>query len=485
MVSLSSSLLLLFACSLPLAIRAFSFEEIDGPEEPGSALFCNETYVAFSQNGTGGPPFFVINETLTIWVEGMPRFPVLYYDEEGRPVICTTVPDLTPDPLPFSLALFIIIYITTSLAILGSVALLVTYTLFKKLRTLPGQVIMNLAAAFLAGDILIQIRIAHEHHGTFHTASIALQQALFLARYVWMSLTGIEMCRSLYNGVRLAGDSKYKRWLLLEVYLCIGWGVPAIFLAIMVSVQEKGSEEARKWFGVVGYMTNHVPLGITQLINIGVVIFLSVVFWNAAKRQRRLRSSFKKNNINFVRVFLILLTVLGLVWLVFFALLAWRQLLAINIIYVLFTVPQPLLVSIAFICTKKVYRMYLQLFGCRKGDYDASRTDPRSRTLRSNTVTSMMGDRDLQRGKTVMSMLSDRELNPPAYKRESTLGTIEEGEENTVLENGEKHMDSVVEEEEKKMTAHVINGLYNHTSSVECNGNGNGNIKTEKEETAV
>ena len=474
MLSLSSSLLLLIICSLPLAIRT-AYEKIDGPE--GSAIFCNQTYLAFSSGG-GGPPFTVDNETLSIQVSGTPRFPVLYYDEEGRPVICATVPDLTEDR-PFSLALFIIIYITTSLAILGSVALLVTYTLFKKLRTLPGKVIMNLAAAFLAGDILIQIRIAHEHHGTYHTASSALQQALFLARYVWMSLTGIEMCRTLYNGVRLARDSKHKKWILLAVYMCIGWGVPAIFLAIMVSVQEKGSEEARKLFGVVGYLTNHVPLAITQLINIGVVVFLSVVFWNAAKRQRKLQSSFKKKKVNFVRVFLILLTVLGLVWLVFFALQAWRQLLAINIVYVLFTVPQPLLVSIAFICTKKVYHMYLQLFGCRKRDD----TEPGSRTFRTGTVTSLMGDGALKRGKTVASMFSERELNPPMYKREPTLATIEEGKENAELENGGENIDSVVEEGEKETISHVMNGLRSPTKSVLSNESDS--VKSERKETSV
>ena len=83
-----------------------------------------------------------------------------------------------------------------------------------------------------------------------------------------------------------------------------------------------------------------------------------------------------------------------------------------------------------------------------------------------------------------MSMLSERELNPPEYKRESTLGTIEEGEEKAdELENGGENIDSVVEEGEKKTNSHIMNGLYNPTSSALSNGNGS--IKSEKEETAV
>ena len=43
------------------------------------------------------------------------------------------------------------------LLIVSCVTLLVTYSLFKELRTLPGQVIMNLAAAFLAEYVLVAV----------------------------------------------------------------------------------------------------------------------------------------------------------------------------------------------------------------------------------------------------------------------------------------------------------------------------------------
>ena len=438
MANLSISIFVLFY-SLPLVTIA-SFVEIDGPVETGSGgsssgPACNKSYIAFRKD-RGGPSFEVTNNTLIIKLPHQTdvTIAILYFDEEGRPVICADPP---LDAL-FSLPLFVIIYITTSLSIIGSVALLVTYSLFKQLRTLPGQVIMNLAAAFLAGDILVQIRVAHEHHGIYHLASSALQQHLFLARYVWMCLAGIEMSRSLYNGVKLSYDTKYKKWILLAVYMAFGWGIPTILATIMVIVEEKGDQDERKWFGVIGYATNHIPLGITLLINLGVVIFLSVIFWNASQRQKRLQSGFKRQKVNFVRIFLIILTVLGLVWMSFFILLTWSHHIEVRIVFVILTLTQPLVVSVAFIWTKKVYRMYLQLFGCQIG-FDQKRNS------RSGTVSTIIGDKYVSRGRTVVSLMSQKELDPPITKTEPSLASIEEQEEETrdVLENnGDAHCEA-------------------------------------------
>ena len=78
---------------------------------------------------------------------------VSFYNDTGNssgPVICLSPPPPTQPfrPLPLPSILTVI-----CLAIIASMALLITYSLFRKLRTLPGKVIMNLAAAFLAGDV--------------------------------------------------------------------------------------------------------------------------------------------------------------------------------------------------------------------------------------------------------------------------------------------------------------------------------------------
>ena len=83
------------------------------------------------------------------------HYNVSYYDNFSRPVICREEGDQTTES--FSIALAIVFFVVLLLSIIGNVSLLVTYSLFKELRTLPGQVIMNLAAGSLAENLVLII----------------------------------------------------------------------------------------------------------------------------------------------------------------------------------------------------------------------------------------------------------------------------------------------------------------------------------------
>ena len=519
----------LLLCSLlPLAALA-NYEIVDGPGSGRPDLFCNESWVAF-ENKTGpffhlcivpGPPPTPTQEPgsgsalgsamqpqLQQLVSGWPScfllvgvndtrvldqtdgvlilgiildpdntsnweyHPVLYFEEESqRPVICATPPPPFDDKVEFSLPLLIVIYISTSISILSSIAFLVTYILFKSLRTLPGLVIMNLVLSFLLGDLLVQIRLGHEYNEITSWESLILNEYFYLARFIWMSLTGIEMCRSLYKGVRLdIGNQRLGKYTTLLIYMLIGWGIPAILAIIMYGVEKstKVSEEVKDWFGAPGYLTQYVPFALTQLINIAIVVFITVIFWGAIKRQRRLNSTIKRQEVNFVRVFLILITVLGLLWIMLFVLLHWKSLLAVQIIFVIIVTPQPLLVCIAFVCTKKVGRMYLTLFGI--GKYGSKRA-----SSRQNTLTSLYSDRELlKRGKTVTSMVSEKELSLPSWKEKKQLHTISEEVEVTSIPEkedlDEKPQESIALGNEKDTSK--SNGLDINSNGTDVKSNG-------------
>ena len=400
--------------------------------------------------------------------------------------------------------IFVTIYVVSSLSIIASIIMLLTYSLFKKLRTLPGLVVMNLALAFLLGDIILQIRIGHEYHDIIVLPSQALNQAFLLSRFAWMSLTGLEMCRSLYNGVKLKVKfSPCRKWGMLGIYMAIGWGIPAILTIIMATVADSSaSKKVKSLLGIVGYLVFHVPIGISLLINVGVVVFISVVFWNASRRQKRLESSSKKQKFNFLRLFLILLTALGLVWILFFVLQVWegaKDILAIHLIYIIFTAIQPVFVCIAFVGTKKVYRMYLVLLHLRV------EADLHRRSTRQGTLNSMYSESELQRARTIISMNSRRDFNlTPNREDRPTLGTIEEGEEG---EEEKNERPNIIELEEKENAAEkesavelnttavsngmtnngvtngvsVSNGLYSPTNSALSNGS----LNPDREETHV
>ena len=472
-----------FLLMIVVGVAFAEFEVINGPEENSnlSHLVCNEFWVAWSNNSDpfyeqlsrvntfnrtnetlgmvsmsqeGAPVILFVSDEIVVFrvhairvLSGShPIINVKYFEEGengtmGRPVICETPPDepVEPDRLLLSA-----IYITTSLAIIASLIALITYILLKKLRTLPGLVIMNLFVAFIAGDVMTQIRVSLAYRGVeTYIEVVAVNQGFLIARYVWMSLTGFEMCRSLYQGVRLIGTNRpYHKLIMISIYMAIGWGIPTVLTGIMYGVEKSDSETAKKILGAVGYLTYHTTIGLTLLFNIAVVVFISIIFYNAAKRQRRLKSSYNNQNINFIRLFLIILTVLGLVWILFFVLQndVIRATRAIVIIYVILTATQPIFVFIAFICTAKVYRMYLVLFGIRKERDFHSKT-----SQRQGTITSLYSERDLQRGRTIISIVSDKEF-PSPDKTTAALPTIQEGDEEedvTTVENGKTVMEAV------------------------------------------
>ena len=305
---------------------------------------------------------FTLIDNETVLFNGN-TFNIIFYDKSGnfsRPVICIPMPVESTFPL----LVFILIRVVVSLSIIASIVLLLTFSLFRTLKTLPGQIVMNLAVSFLFGDI------------AFLVTTDALKGALwgllvgsyfFSTRFMWMALVGFEICRNIYRGIKLQSDSEKAQNALLATYLIIGWGLPLVPTAIMVAVENSDTDTATKSIaGIFGLSTYFIPIGLTVLFNIGVVIFLSVSLHKASVRQKKIKNNLTKNqtSTNFARVFLIVLTALGLTWILIFAAILQINSIILETTIVIVNASQPIFVSIAFIGTKKVAKEYLKLCGC-------------------------------------------------------------------------------------------------------------------------
>ena len=308
--------------------------------------------------------YTLVDNGTALWIQG-DYFNVSFYDNLSRPVICRDC----HLPLVVSETVILITGMCiTSLSILASMALLITYTLFRTLRTFPSKVIMNLAAAFLAGDVCYMVRLSLLFSGISEKWTVltlfVVWWYLMGARYMWMSLAGFEMSRTIYDGINLRFASERKRKKLLIVYILLGWGVP-LPLSVVAAAVEFTDNQSKYLFGIYGY----IIIGFMFLFNIGIVIFLSFMLYNAAKSRNKLNHTVKRRNPIFVRVFLVILTVLGLPRvLVFLMLIREVHVNVFTILDTLLNISQPLIVSIAFIGTKKVIRKYLELCGCKDKD---------------------------------------------------------------------------------------------------------------------
>ena len=291
-------------------------------------------------------------------------FDVVFYIL-GLPVVCAYIIGNAVS-IPFLKGVYVTTLVVTSLAIVSSVALLVTYSLFKQLRTLPGQVIMNLAAAFLLGDISVLVRTSLESNERWF---FILESYFFYARFAWMALVGFEISRHIYNGLKLKRYSEaFKRKLLIVHVLC-GWSIPLVPVVIMAAVEytDAEKENGTRLFGIGGYVITLVPISILLLFNVGIVMFLIIVLCKASAQKTKLRHHVRNDTINFSRVFLIVLTVLGLSWFSVFVITIQPMPQEETLIaFIILNGLQPVFVGIAFLGTKKILDKYLIFLGCKE-----------------------------------------------------------------------------------------------------------------------
>ena len=286
-------------------------------------------------------------------------YEIIFVDSLGRPVICEAVVIIFPTKSEWLLTSTVTL---CSLSIISCVVLLVTYSLFKELRTLPGQVIMNLAAAFLAEYVLIVAYFYLPHRSIeYDFAYFGVTQA----RIIWMSITGFEICRTVYYGYKMKPELTHKNRLFF-LYLFTGWVVPAVVIATEATVVIVGGYDSTNDWPGFNSLLLFVLLSIlllTFILNVIIAVFLGVILCASSALQRRLKDSKAKHHkINYTRVFICLLTLLGFPWFLSYVLTLNFPSEVLGCLSFVISVPQPICMCVALLCNKKVGRMYQSLF---------------------------------------------------------------------------------------------------------------------------
>ena len=202
---------------------------------------------------------------------------VLFFLEDDHPVICHYLNGGNDAVL---LAPVIATLVLLSISVLASLLLLITHIIFPSLRTLSTKVVMNLAVAFLAGDlgVIIQLAMLLELK-EFSDIVTVISFYFFYARFVWMSLSGFAMSRTIHVGTQLRFDSEGKRRRIFLIYLFLGWMMPLIPTSIMTIVDFSGKEVSL--FGIGGYIITLFPVGISILFNIVIFSYLTYLLCQA------------------------------------------------------------------------------------------------------------------------------------------------------------------------------------------------------------
>ncbi|XP_028410421.1 CD97 antigen-like [Dendronephthya gigantea] len=246
-----------------------------------------------------------------------------------------------------------------SASLLGVVLTILTYALlWKRLHknvktTVPSQVLMNLCVAIGMTDIFAVLAGPAFNNEPFCIAVSMLLYFFVLSLFGWMLCEGIVVYLQLVNvftGLSLGGKH-------LKSFYVIGWGIPAIVMAVLVGVNDLEnfkSEHACWCQGGGGLFWTFVGIIILILL-INIIIFV-LALRNAMSSSMASESAKTDSKLRKAKVGLkgsaILLPILGLTWL--FGLLVFnRDTIAFKYLFAIFNSLQGLMIFVFHVLLSK------------------------------------------------------------------------------------------------------------------------------------
>ena len=308
------------------------------------------------------------NETLEF---GGDMFEIVGY-LNGSPVICTNftqnvtmVVNVTVIFYSYPVGLTALTYVGCFLSVIGCVIVLLTYSLFRELRTLPGKILMNLCASVLAVALFLLVGIPlislSRKEGLCHTAAIFLHW-LALSQFSWMTIMSCELARTMIRASKLrhTETNKVKRNIFL-IHLSIGWGVPTFVTLLTVFVNYttdyiRYGQDGFCWIGDSKsfYVVFLAPVTLSLLLNGAAFFVTSYLLVKAQRGEAKLQ---KEKSTSYFHIYLSIFSITGLTWVFgFVAILArddWAWYL-----FIILTSTQGFTICAAFLFTFKVFSLY-------------------------------------------------------------------------------------------------------------------------------
>ena len=326
---------------------------------------------------------------------------ILGYSANGLPLICpdnVTTVQMNTTIFSYPVGYLELTYIGCSLSVVGSALVLITYSLFKELCSLPSKILMNLAFANLMTNLLILVGgpISQAYPIVELCTSVAIAlHFFFLAQFAWMSIMSLEVVRKFHRAKKLTVDSKDKKLQLLATYMLTGWGLP--LLITMVSIVVNFTMQGLVLYGVLAdgslgsCWINHlesaliafvVPLVVSISFNFIMFIVVSVYIFMASRSESKLH---RKDTTPFLHLNIAIFSTTGLTWAFgFVAILAgtnWAWYL-----FIIFNSTQGFVIFVAFLFTKKTLKLYLSCFTCKR-DVHMEKTSIQKSTSSSSHVS--------------------------------------------------------------------------------------------------
>ena len=362
-------------------------------------------------------------------------FDVLGYTE-NMPIICTNFSEngthyvnVTVLTYSYPAAFSIVTYIGCSLSLFGCALVLLTYGLFRELRTLPGKILMNLSATILATCLFIVIGVPlfalAEREELCQTTAIFLHW-LVLCQFSWMTIMSYELARTVIRAthMKLVQDKDIQHH-ILSVYMLIGWGLPTVITILSVIIVNYTTDYVR--YGKEGfcwishtasfYIVVIVPVALTIILNSVTFSVTAYILFRASRSEAKLQK--QRSSYYYFRIYLSVFSITGLMWVFGFVGILSRDDWAWYL-FIILTSTQGFTICIGFLFTQKVFSLYKQFFWpkiSRKFSFKSSSKQSTSSSMlrfskNGDKVGSISSEGHPEKGLGIRTSKTEEEMRP-------------------------------------------------------------------------
>ena len=285
----------------------------------------------------------------------------------------------------FTIGHVVVSYIGQSLSCLALLVLLIIYSIFPSLRNLPGKTLMCLAASLLVFMLLTMLGFSMTEPKQLCITMGVIVHFSLLAAYFWMNVMSYDIWSTFSGDTAHASSEELTvrfRW-----YSAYAWGTSAFLVLISLSVNFGTGQESilsPQYGKTICYINNRYALILFVGFPYFVLILSNIIFYiltlrsieNIGETTKLVQD--KDQQTQRLYLYMKLSSIMGVTWLVgIVAILADHE--AVYYIFIILNSFQGLFVALAFLCTKKVFRLVRDMYNRKR--YGVRMKDTRSSTI--------------------------------------------------------------------------------------------------------
>lgn len=316
-----------------------------------------------------------------------------YEIENGKVLVCL-FPSVKWNSIPPNNTQIILTDLTLIgfvLSLFALILVILTYSIFSELRSVPGKNILNLSASLFISQFLWLTAVGQSSMPVLCHVTAIVEHYLFLVSFVAMAIIAYHtyLGFSSKNVSRnVQRDDENRKFLK---YCIVTWCVPAIFVGTCFVLDQQGIYTIYRsdkvcWFENKKAQKYLFVLPIAVILSFNAIFFiLTVIHIHMERSKTRLvSSSHTRPTLTMLWIYLKIATLMGFSWLFGFLDLIVHGTLVFSYLFVIFTSLQGVCIAIAFIMNKRIFKMYKDLMR-KKLNNRCKTTDVSRNSLKTST----------------------------------------------------------------------------------------------------